>query len=197
MFWDMQGLAMKFGGCRLGSTSDAVGQRSTRSGWPTSMRSRAMSRQDARCPCLRTASPSASTSRGLPRLSTQVRLPDLTSCTDAIPCCQDDSASHHFVCTHTLYTHSLKGKYAVNDREKILLERGMLARMIGMSSLGQDSGRLPVHHAWCAPAACSSSFLALHDACVDLQRGRVDYAMVGGASALLRPATTVAFNQLQ
>ncbi|CAK0731645.1 hypothetical protein CVIRNUC_000023 [Coccomyxa viridis] len=44
--------------------------------------------------------------------------------------------------------------------------------------------------------ACSSSFLALHDACVDLQRGRVDYAMVGGASALLRPATTVAFNQL-
>ena len=54
-----------------------------------------------------------------------------------------------------------------------------------------------LHHALCAPAACSSSFLALHDACVDLQRGRIDYAMVGGASALLRPATTVAFNQLQ
>ena len=47
------------------------------------------------------------------------------------------------------------------------------------------------------PAACSSSFLALNDAVVDLQRGRIDYAMIGGASALLRPATTVAFNQLQ
>ena len=48
-----------------------------------------------------------------------------------------------------------------------------------------------------ARAACSSSFVALNDAVADLQRGRVDYAMVGGSSALFRPATTVAFNQLQ
>lgn len=47
------------------------------------------------------------------------------------------------------------------------------------------------------PAACSSSFMALNDAVSDLQNGRTDYAMVGGSSALFRPATTVAFNQLQ
>ena len=46
-------------------------------------------------------------------------------------------------------------------------------------------------------AACSSSFVALNDAVADLQRGRIDYAMVGGSSALFRPATTVAFHQLQ
>lgn len=46
-------------------------------------------------------------------------------------------------------------------------------------------------------AACSSSFMALSDAVFDLQHGRIDYAMVGGSSALFRPATTVAFNQLQ
>ena len=45
--------------------------------------------------------------------------------------------------------------------------------------------------------ACSSSFVALNDAVADLQRGRIDYAMVGGSSALFRPATTVAFHQLQ
>ncbi len=39
--------------------------------------------------------------------------------------------------------------------------------------------------------------MALNDAVADLQRGRVDYAMVGGSSALFRPATTVAFHQLQ
>ncbi len=39
--------------------------------------------------------------------------------------------------------------------------------------------------------------MALNDAFSDLQSGRVDYAMVGGSSALFRPATTVAFNQLQ
>jgi len=39
--------------------------------------------------------------------------------------------------------------------------------------------------------------VALNDAVADLQRGRVDYAMVGGSSALFRPATTVAFHQLQ
>ena len=46
-------------------------------------------------------------------------------------------------------------------------------------------------------AACSSSFVALADAVADLQRGRIDYAMIGGSSALFRPATTVAFQQLQ
>ena len=39
--------------------------------------------------------------------------------------------------------------------------------------------------------------MALNDAVADLQRGRIDYAMVGGSSALFRPATTVAFHQLQ
>ncbi len=46
-------------------------------------------------------------------------------------------------------------------------------------------------------AACSSSFVALNDAVTDMQRGRIDYALVGGSSAPFRPATTVAFNQLQ
>ena len=45
-------------------------------------------------------------------------------------------------------------------------------------------------------AACSSSALALHDAIADLSAGRCDYAMVGGASSILRPATSVAFNKL-
>lgn len=45
-------------------------------------------------------------------------------------------------------------------------------------------------------AACSSSALALHDAIADLTAGRCDYALVGGASSILRPATSVAFNKL-
>lgn len=45
-------------------------------------------------------------------------------------------------------------------------------------------------------AACSSSALALHDAIADLTAGRCDFAMVGGASSILRPATSVAFNKL-
>ena len=46
-------------------------------------------------------------------------------------------------------------------------------------------------------AACSSAFLALHDAVTDLQRGRVDYAVVGGSSAIFRPATSLAFFRLK
>lgn len=46
-------------------------------------------------------------------------------------------------------------------------------------------------------AACSSAFLALHDAVLDLQRGRVDYAVVGGSSAIFRPATSLAFLRLK
>lgn len=46
-------------------------------------------------------------------------------------------------------------------------------------------------------AACSSAFLALHDAVTDLQRGRVDYAVVGGSSAIFRPATSLAFLRLK
>ena len=52
--------------------------------------------------------------------------------------------------------------------------------------------QLPVCH-----AACSSAFLALHDAVTDLQRGRVDYAVVGGSSAIFRPATSLAFLRLK
>ena len=46
-------------------------------------------------------------------------------------------------------------------------------------------------------AACSSAFLALHDAVTDLQRGRVDYAVVGGSSAIFRPVTSLAFFRLK
>ena len=62
-----------------------------------------------------------------------------------------------------------------------------------------ESACSPAHAdmASCARPACSSSFVALNDAVADLQRGRIDYAMVGGSSALFRPATTVAFHQLQ
>ena len=46
-------------------------------------------------------------------------------------------------------------------------------------------------------AACSSAFMALHDAVMDLQRGRVEYAVVGGSSAIFRPATSLAFLRLK
>ena len=46
-------------------------------------------------------------------------------------------------------------------------------------------------------AACSSSFYALHSAVQDIQRGAIDYALVGGSSAVLRPATSIAFDRLQ
>ena len=46
-------------------------------------------------------------------------------------------------------------------------------------------------------AACSSSFYALHNAVQDIQRGTIDYALVGGSSAVLRPATSIAFDRLQ
>ena len=39
--------------------------------------------------------------------------------------------------------------------------------------------------------------MALHDATLDLQRGRVDYAVVGGSSAIFRPATSLAFLKLK
>ncbi len=39
--------------------------------------------------------------------------------------------------------------------------------------------------------------MALHDAVLDLQRGRVDYAVVGGSSAIFRPATSLAFLRLK
>eukprot|EP00884_Botryococcus_braunii_P011836 jgi/Botrbrau1/20653/Bobra.113_1s0077.1 len=45
--------------------------------------------------------------------------------------------------------------------------------------------------------ACSSSLVALHDAITDMALGRIDFAMVGGASAILRPAMSVAFNRLK
>lgn len=41
--------------------------------------------------------------------------------------------------------------------------------------------------------ACSAAATAFHDAIVDLQRGAVDYAVVGGSSLILRPATTIMF----
>lgn len=37
---------------------------------------------------------------------------------------------------------------------------------------------------------------ALHDAVTDIAVGRVDYAMVGGAAAILVPTVSVAFNKL-
>lgn len=55
----------------------------------------------------------------------------------------------------------------------------------------------PHDAAWRARAACSSSFMALHDAVVDLQRGRVEYAVVGGSSAIFRPAMSLAFLRLK
>ena len=45
-------------------------------------------------------------------------------------------------------------------------------------------------------AACSSSFVALNDAISDIKAGVVDYAVVGGASAILRPQTSLAFGKL-
>lgn len=56
----------------------------------------------------------------------------------------------------------------------------------------QNSACRRVH----AHAACSSSLVALNDAVSDLQSGRVDYALVGGASAILRPQTSLAFSKL-
>ncbi|KAK9916399.1 hypothetical protein WJX75_002178 [Coccomyxa subellipsoidea] len=44
--------------------------------------------------------------------------------------------------------------------------------------------------------ACSSSFVALNDAISDIKAGVVDYAVVGGASAILRPQTSLAFGKL-
>ncbi|EIE19938.1 hypothetical protein COCSUDRAFT_44339 [Coccomyxa subellipsoidea C-169] len=44
--------------------------------------------------------------------------------------------------------------------------------------------------------ACSSSFVALNDAISDIKAGVIDYAVVGGASAILRPQTSVAFGKL-
>ena len=37
----------------------------------------------------------------------------------------------------------------------------------------------------------------LHDAVSDLQSGKADYAVVGGSSAIFRPATSLAFYRLK
>ena len=39
-------------------------------------------------------------------------------------------------------------------------------------------------------AACSSSLVALRAAVDDLQNGRIDYAIVAGSNAVLRPQTS-------
>lgn len=44
-------------------------------------------------------------------------------------------------------------------------------------------------------AACSSSLVALHDAITDIAMGRIDYAMVGGSSAILSPAATTVYKR--
>ena len=46
------------------------------------------------------------------------------------------------------------------------------------------------------PAACSSSLMAFNDAMTDLTTGRIDYAVVGGASGIFRPQTSIAFQRL-
>lgn len=43
--------------------------------------------------------------------------------------------------------------------------------------------------------ACSAAATAFHDAIIDLQRGAIDYAVVGGSSLILRPATTIMFQK--
>ena len=45
-------------------------------------------------------------------------------------------------------------------------------------------------------AACSSSLMAFNDAITDLDTGRIDYAVVGGASGIFRPQTSIAFQRL-
>lgn len=49
---------------------------------------------------------------------------------------------------------------------------------------------------FCDCAACSSSLVAMNDAISDIRSGRIDYAIVGGASAILRPQTSLAFAKL-
>ena len=48
----------------------------------------------------------------------------------------------------------------------------------------------------CPGAACSSSLMAFNDAMADLAAGRTDYALVGGASNILRAHTSIAFQRL-
>lgn len=43
--------------------------------------------------------------------------------------------------------------------------------------------------------ACSSSSVAIHLACLSLERGESDLALAGGANVILTPETTVAFSQ--
>ncbi|EIE23140.1 hypothetical protein COCSUDRAFT_47508 [Coccomyxa subellipsoidea C-169] len=48
----------------------------------------------------------------------------------------------------------------------------------------------------CIDTACSSSLMAFNDAISDLDSGRIDYAIVGGASGIFRPQTSIAFQRL-
>ena len=150
-----------------------------------------MSRQGARCLCLQTASPSALTSRGHLRLSTQVCLACMNHA-DIMAFLTSFGTIEHLV---YWFQTTISGTKA-HHRSWAIAPR-IAYRGSQRTYFIQLEERLYLCVMHCAPAACSSSFLALHDACVDLQRGRIEYAMVGGASALLRPATTVAFNQLQ
>ncbi|CAK0786732.1 hypothetical protein CVIRNUC_009946 [Coccomyxa viridis] len=48
----------------------------------------------------------------------------------------------------------------------------------------------------CIDTACSSSLMAFNDAMTDLETGRCEYAVVGGASGIFRPQTSIAFQRL-
>lgn len=48
----------------------------------------------------------------------------------------------------------------------------------------------------CWMLACSSSLSCLEDAVKDIQLGHIDYAMVGGSSAIIDPAFCSAFTKM-
>ena len=48
----------------------------------------------------------------------------------------------------------------------------------------------------CMRAACSSALMAFNDAMSDIASGRIDYAVVAGASNILRSQTSLAFQRL-
>ena len=92
---------------------------------------------------------------------------------------------------------------AYHSRHSALAVQPLVVRRVACPAVSRKHEELfqVLRHssdAACSPCtACSSSFMALHDAVLDLQRGRVDFAIVGGSSAIFRPATTLAFLRLK
>ena len=155
------------------STWVPVAQRHMHNGSGTFPTSLAMSRLAALSPCSPTACHGGSTSVALASALTQV-------------------SAAFWATLHTVWQNEGTNIMPVTHYTILLIHHSVFSGSRMIKYLGHNS-LLSIQE---LPAACSSSLMAFNDAMTDLTTGRIDYAVVGGASGIFRPQTSIAFQRL-